>query len=114
MKAYNVRNSKELSNNVAVADTLLKRMKGLLGKKEMLNGEALWIKPCISVHTFFMKFPIDVIFLDRRSRIIAAISNLKPNHITRLYLQAASVLELPEGVLEATDTKVGDEIDISR
>src|SRR4030042_2198541 len=90
MKAYNVRNSKELSNNVAVADSLLKRMKGLLGKKEMLDGEALWIKPCISVHTFFMKFPIDVLFLDKRNRVIATISNLQPNRITGVYFKSTS------------------------
>ena len=113
MKAYNVRNSKELSNSVAVADSLLKRMKGLLGKKEMLNGEALWIKPCISVHTFFMKFPIDVVFLNKTNRVIATISNLQPNRIARFYLQAISVLELPAGVLKATDTRVGDEIEIA-
>ena len=113
MRAYNLRNGKELSNSVAVADSLLKRMKGLLGKKEMLNGEALWIKPCISIHTFFMKFPIDVVFLNKKNRVIATISNLQPNRIARFYLQAISVLELPAGVLKATDTRVGDEIEIA-
>ena len=112
MKAYNVRNSKELSNNVAVADNLLKRMKGLLGKKEMLNGEALWIKPCISVHTFFMKFPIDVLFLDKRSRVIAAIKNIQPHRLTWIYPNALSALELPTGTLQITDTRIGDEIKI--
>ena len=113
MKAYNVRNSKELSNSVAVADSLLKRMKGLLGKKEMLNGEALWIKPCISVHTFFMKFPIDVLFLDKRNRVITAIRNIQPNRLSWIYPNAVSVLELPAGILQITDTRIGDEIKIT-
>lgn len=113
MKACNSRNGKELSNNVTVADGLLKRMKGLLGRSEMRAGEALWIKPCMSVHTFLMKFPIDVAFLDKKNRVIVAIKDLQPNRATRLYLQAASVLELPVGVLEATDTEVGDEIKIA-
>jgi hypothetical protein len=113
MKAYNVRNSKELSNNVKVADSLLKRMKGLLGKSTMLTGEALWIKPCISVHTFFMKFSIDVLFLSKRTKVIAAFKNFPPNRMTRLYFSATSVLELPSGTLDATDTKVGDEIEIT-
>jgi uncharacterized membrane protein (UPF0127 family) len=112
MKAYNLRTGKELSNNVAVADTLLKRMKGLLGKSTMLTGEALLIKPCISIHTFFMKFPIDVIFLTKRNHVITVIRNLKPNRLTRLYPKAVSVLELPAGVLQVTDTGVGDEIEI--
>jgi uncharacterized membrane protein (UPF0127 family) len=113
MRAYNLRNSKELSNNVALADSLLKRMKGLLGKKEMLNGEALWIKPCISVHTLFMKFPIDVLFLDKRNRVIAAITNIRRNRLTWIYLNALSALELPAGTLQKTDTRIGDEIEIN-
>ena len=113
MRAYNLRNGKELSNSVAVADSLLKRMKGLLGKKEMLGGEALWIKPCVSIHTFFMKFPIEVVFLNKRNQVIAAIRNLRPNRITRFYLRAASVLELPAGILEATETRIGDKIEIT-
>ena len=113
MKACNLRNSKELSNNVPVANSLLKRMKGLLGKNEMQTGEALWVKPCMSVHTFFMKFPIDVVFLNKKNRVIAAIEHLQPNRATRLYLQAAGILELPAGILKATNTRVGDEIEIT-
>ena len=113
MRAYNLRNGKELSTNVAVADSLLKRMKGLLGKRTMQEGESLWIKPCMSIHTFFMKFSIDVVYLNKRNQVIAAIRNLKPNRLSLLYIKAVSVLELPAGVLEATDTRVGDEIEIS-
>jgi uncharacterized membrane protein (UPF0127 family) len=113
MKAYNLRTGKELSNNVVLADSILKRMKGLLGKNNMLAGEALWIKPCMSIHTFLMKFPIDVIFLNKRSQVIAVIKNLKPNRLTWFYPKAASVLELPSGTLKDTDTRVGDEIEIA-
>jgi uncharacterized membrane protein (UPF0127 family) len=112
MKAWNRRNNRELSNNVEVADCLLKRMKGLLGKSEMLAGEGLWIKPCKSIHMFFMKFPIDVVFLNKKNQVIAVRENLKPNRITRLYPRAVSVLELPAGTIEATATEVGDEIEI--
>jgi hypothetical protein len=112
MLACNLRNGKELSNNVEVADSLLKRMKGLLGKDELIVGEALWIKPCMSIHTFLMKFPIDVVFLDNKNQVIAIRKNMVPNRMTRLYLKSASVLELPAGTLDATDTRVGDEIEI--
>ena len=112
MNALNIRNGKQLADNVTVADNLFSRMKGLLGKRDMMSGEALWIKPCISVHTCLMKFSIDVLFLSRRNHVIAAITNLQPNRMTRLYLKSASVLELPAGVLETTDTRVGDEIEI--
>jgi uncharacterized membrane protein (UPF0127 family) len=113
MKARNLSNGKELSNNVIIADSILKRMKGLLGKSELPIGEALWIKPCMSVHTFFMRFPIDVVFLNNKNKVIAIRKNLKPNRITWLYPRAASVLELPAGTIEATETKVGDEIEVA-
>ena len=112
MKAINIRTHKELANNVRVADNLFTRMKGLLGKKELLEGEALWIKPCFSVHTFFMKFSIDIVFLNKTNQVIAAVSNLTPNRMTRLYPQSFSVLELPTGTIDASNTEVGDEIKI--
>ena len=113
MRAFNTRTGKELSVDVKVADTLFTRMKGLLGKKELPQGEALCIKPCFSVHTFFMKFPIDVIFLNKKNQVIAAVRNLKPNRITRLYPRSFSVLELPSGTIAASNTEVGDEIKIA-
>jgi len=112
MKACNVKNGRELSGNVEVADHLIKRMKGLLGKNELRAGESLWIKPCMSIHTFFMKFSIDVVFLNKKNSVIATIKNLKPNRMTRLYHEAVSVLELPVGTIEATATVVGDKIEI--
>jgi uncharacterized membrane protein (UPF0127 family) len=112
VKARNIRNGSELSSHVAVADNLLKRLKGLLGKSEMAQGESLWIKPCNSIHTFLMKFPIDVIFLNKKNKVIATRINLQPNRLTRLYPKAVSVLELSAGTIQATSTEVGDEIEI--
>jgi hypothetical protein len=112
MKAFNLRNGRELSDNVIVADSLLKRMKGLLGKSNMQSGEALWIKPCYSIHTFFMRFPIDIVFLNKRNQVTAIIKNLQPNRLTRIYFSAVSVLEMPAGTIETTATGVGDGIEI--
>jgi len=112
MTAFNIRSGNQLADSIEVADNLFKRMKGLLGKKQMRAGEALWIKPCMSIHTFLMRFPIDVIFLDRRNQVIETVRNLQPNRITKLHLKSASVLELSVGVLEASDTRVGDAIEI--
>ena len=112
MKAINKRTGKVLATNVKVADTIFTRMKGLLGKKELPPGEALWIKPCFSVHTFFMQFPIDVLFLNKKNEVIAAVTDLTPNRLTRLYPQAFSVLELPIGTINAYDIKLGNQIEI--
>jgi uncharacterized protein len=113
MIATNLRTGKELANNVRVADNIFTRMKGLLGKKELPIGEALWIKPCFSVHTFFMRFPIDVLFLNKKNQVIAAVTSLTPNRLTRLYTQSFSVLELPIGTIDASNTKTGDIIEFA-
>ncbi len=110
MKAYNSINSNKLSDDVVLADRLLKRMIGLLGKRK-LEGESLWILPCMGVHTFGMRFPIDVVFLDRHNRIIALKKNLPPNRLTPLYPGAKSALELPSGIIDSTNTTVGDMIE---
>ena len=112
MIAINLRTHTTLATNVRVADTLFTRMKGLLGKKELPIGDALWIKPCFSVHTFFMKFPIDVLFLNKKNQVIAAVASLTPNRLTRLYPQSFSVLELPVNTIEGTETEIQDFIEI--
>jgi len=112
MRAFNTRTGKELSVDVKVADNLFTRMKGLLGRKELPVGDALWIKPCFSVHTFFMQFPIDVLFLNKQNQVIAAVRNLKPNRMTRLYPQSFSVLELPPGTIVADNIQIGDQLEI--
>jgi hypothetical protein len=110
MRAVNGRTGKELATDVKVADSLFTRMKGLLGKKELPTGEALWIKPCFSVHTFFMHFPIDVVFLNKENHIIALVKDLTPYHLTRFYPQSFSVLELPNGTIDAIEIMIGDKI----
>jgi len=112
MKAFNSRNGRELSADVAVAESLPERLKGLLGKKELKQGESLLIRPCYGIHTIGMGFPIDVVFLNKRNVVISAKNNFPPNRMTRFYFGAVSVLELTAGTLTATDTRVGDRIEI--
>lgn len=95
------------------ANTVLSRMKGLLGRNSLDEGEGLLIKPCKGVHTFGMRFPIDVIVLDNKNYVIAVRTNLVPNRLTPLYLRAVAVIELPAGTLEATTTAVGNQLEIA-
>jgi hypothetical protein len=113
IRAVHLRTGKELAANVKVPDSLFTRMKGLLGKKELPHDEALWIRPCFSVHTFFMQFPIDVLFLNKKNEVIATVRDLTPNRVTRLYPQSFSVLELPIGTIDASNIKMGDIIEFS-
>jgi uncharacterized membrane protein (UPF0127 family) len=84
------------------------RLKGLLGRSELPEGEGLHIVPCNSIHMFFMRFPIDVAFLDPEGRVVRAIHRIKPWRATRVYLEARSALELKAGALERSGTREGD------
>ena len=85
-------------------------MKGLLGRKALLPGQAIILDPCNSVHTFFMRFPIDVLFLDKDYKVIRAIPKLVPNRITSIYWYSRCVVELPSGKLTSADTQATDQL----
>lgn len=95
-----------------MADSPFKRMKGLLGKKGLKPGEALIIKPCNSIHTFFMRFPIDVLFVSKDNRVIKAISGIKPFRLTYIYYHADFAVELTAGIISSTATCTGDHLSI--
>jgi hypothetical protein len=91
-----------------IADTSAKRRKGLLGRDSLPNGHALWIVPCESVHTCGMRFPIDVVYLDRK-HIVRKVCRAIPPWRLSMCLLAHSVLELPAGTSELTRTEPGDQ-----
>jgi hypothetical protein len=102
-----------LAANVQLADTPRSRRIGLLRHKSLEPGNGLWIYPTQAIHTFGMRFPIDVAFLDRRLRVKRIYHALAPFRLTSLVWGAKSVLELPSGSLASTGTAVGDELQIS-
>ncbi|MHB8154819.1 MAG: DUF192 domain-containing protein [Candidatus Omnitrophota bacterium] len=112
MKIINKTRNITLAQNAMVAKTPLKRMIGLLSRKQFEQGQALIIKPCNSIHTFFMHFAIDVIFVDSHNRIIRTIRSMRPFRLSGIYLNALFSIELPAGTLEETSTQTGDYIAI--
>jgi uncharacterized membrane protein (UPF0127 family) len=96
-----------LGKAVDIADTSGKRLKGLLGRKSLPAGHGLWIVPCESIHTFGMRFPIDVVYLDRKNRVRKIRRAMAPWRLSMCWM-AHSVLELPIGVIEQTQTQKGD------
>lgn len=98
-----------LGQAVEVADTSAKRRTGLLKHERLEPGEGLWIVPCESVHTFFMKFPIDLVYLDKRRKVRKVRDAVPPWRISAC-LRAYSVLELPAGTVAQSGTKAGDEL----
>jgi len=100
-----------LAEAAEVADTSAGRRTGLLKHAGLAPGEGLWIVPCESVHSFGMKFAIDLVYLDRRRRVRKTRRSMRPWRISAC-LMADSVLELPVGTIEATGTEPGDQLEI--
>lgn len=91
---------KILLQDLQVADRFFARLKGLLGRSELSQDQALWIHSCNSIHTFFMKFPIDVIFLDRKMQVVRIRKNISPGKIILPVWGASSVIETAAGNCE--------------
>jgi uncharacterized protein len=108
VRLVNKTRSVTVAERVAEAHTFWRRLQGLLGRDGLAPGEGLSIAPCSSIHTFFMRFSIDVAFLDKAGRVVALVPRLRPWRATRAYLSAHSVIELREGTLDVSGTRVGD------
>lgn len=70
-----------------------------MGRSELAPGRALWIEPCNSIHMFFMRFAIDVLFLDRAGRVKRVMLRLKPWRVSPIVFGARTTVELPAGTL---------------
>jgi len=112
LRVTNPERNSVLATCLEKAGTGAARSKGLLGRKGLAPGGGLWIVPCESVHTFWMQFPIDLIYIDRSHRIKKLRSNVPPWRLSAC-LSAHSILELPSGTILSTLTQVGDTLEIS-
>ncbi len=99
-----------LAEAADVADTSQKRRTGLLKHESLPAGEGLWIAPCEAVHTFGMKFPIDVLFLSKKRQVLKVRREMTSRRIA-FCLRAHSVLELPAGTAASTGTEAGDQLE---
>ena len=113
VQVRNQTRSRVLGQAVDVADTSSKRRIGLLKHERLDDGTGLWIVPCESVHTFFMKFPIDLVYLDKRRKVRKVRNAVPPWRLSACFW-AHSVLELPAGTATNTGTQVGDELAIDK
>jgi uncharacterized membrane protein (UPF0127 family) len=109
MQVRNLTRNASLGDRIDVADTSRARRTGLLKHATFEPGEGLWIVPCEAVHTFGMRFPIDVVFLSRAKKVLKVRRDLPKRRIA-FCLRAHSVLELPAGMVDHTGTKAGDQL----
>ncbi|MDD4493994.1 MAG: DUF192 domain-containing protein [Eubacteriales bacterium] len=112
VKAIRANDNAVLSDNVELAHTFMKRLRGLTFRKALPEGGSMHIKPCNSVHCCFMKFAIDVVFLDHEGRVVEIINTMKPWSFSKIYPKAESVLELTAGTATKFGLSAGDLIKI--
>jgi uncharacterized membrane protein (UPF0127 family) len=93
-----------------LAETFWARFRGLMGRVSLQEGEGLVLKGDKSIHTFFMRFPIDVVYADGTGQVVCVDPAMTPNRIGPIVLEAVYILELPQGVIQATGTTVGDRL----
>ena len=103
-----------IANKHTIADTFLTRMIGLLNKKTLPFDEALIISRCQSIHMLFMRFSIDVIFVDKSDHVVGLVERITPFRLSRIFFQSSYVVEVAQGIIEQTKTSVGDKIEIKK
>ena len=113
MTIFNLSRSTQIADKAVLAQTMFSRMRGLLAKDTFCAGEALILQPADSIHTFFMRFPIDVIFLDDQGKVLKIKENLAPFRLCLAPRRAAKVIELPANTIQNTSTRVDDLLRIS-
>ena len=113
MRVLNLTRHTILGGRIEIAESAARRNKGLLGRDGLHTGEGLWIVPCEAVHTFAMRFSIDLIYLDRKQRVVKVRSCVPPQRVSGA-LRAHSILELPAGTIEWSRTERGDQLQLHR
>lgn len=103
----NLSNEQELANKIGRADTFFKRLIGLMFSHKLPIGTGLHITPCRSVHTYFMNYAIDVLFVNDRLEVVGIVESMSPRNVSKVYRAANSVIELPAGTVQQTGTEIG-------
>jgi len=112
--AFNRTRTTYLATELMIARTHWTRFRGLIATSpsRFRRGQGLWIIPSRGIHTFAMRFPIDVVYLDQERDVIHMEEELKPWRMAAIRIRAASVLELPIGTIRDSKTALGDKVDI--
>lgn len=110
MRVHNASRDADLAARATVADTFWPRLRGLLGRTELEQGEGLVIVPCSSIHMLGMTFALDVLHLHRDGTVLKALSNIKPGQLGPMVWRSHLAVELPAGTIAATGTVQGDRI----
>jgi uncharacterized protein len=113
--AFNRTREAYLATRLRIAETHWSRFRGLMctNSSSFFKGCGVWLVPSRGVHTFAMRFPIDVLYLNREKMVVHLEKNLKPWRLAPVQMNAVSVLELPANTLHSTRTAIGDQVEIA-
>jgi uncharacterized membrane protein (UPF0127 family) len=111
--AFNRTRTTYLATDLLIARTHWTRFRGLMAtdSSKFTRGQGLWISPSHGIHTFAMRFPIDAVYLDHDQIVIHVEEGLKPWRMAAIRVNAASVIEVPSGTIQESQTVIGDQID---
>ena len=109
MRCLNPKTQQVIAENLTLNDTFFSRLIGLMGKRNLPPGSGIILKPCTQIHTCFMRFNIDVIFLDADLQVLHIVENMPPWRISPLFLKARYTIELPANTLKGS-IKKGDKL----
>jgi uncharacterized protein len=113
MRRVRVENSSRrtvVASTAELADGFGSRFLGLMGRNGWTDSDGMVIEPCSSIHCFFMRMPIDVIFVDRDWRVVRTVESLKPWRLGPMARRVRRVVELPTGTLQRTGCELGDQL----
>ena len=113
LRVNNLTRNSCLGEQIEVADTTMRRIVGLLGRQSLASGSGLFIVPTQAIHTIGMAFPIDVVFVDRKYKVVGLCDSLAPLRLSGLHLRALGVIELPAGTIRSTGTQLGDHLAVA-
>lgn len=113
LRVENVTRGQALVTAGRVASNMWTRLRGLIGSRPLEAGQGMLISPCQSIHTHFMGFPIDVLYVGVDRQIVALDEAMVPWRFGRTHRKARFVIELPAGVIARTGTQVGDQLKLA-
>ncbi len=108
MKCINAQTNQIIADDLEMKDTYLGRLVGLLGKKGLNKGQGIVLKPCAQIHTCFMRFAIDAVFISKDFKVLKIIKNMGSWHFSPIVLKSLYTLEVAAG--EIKDLNEGDYI----
>lgn len=112
MKINNLTKNVAIASNVILADNFFSRLIGLLNKSSLDSNDGLILRPCNAIHTWFMKFPIDIVFIDKNNKIIFLIENMLPGRRSPIIRPAKEVIEFKAGRIKQSGSEIGDQLEI--